>query len=125
MQSSMETLLTRNEYVAGMLHFTRNAKMRQRYVERMDAYLMQWKGTGSMCAHYLELWSQTHGQGRDFGFLNAPYGVDEIRRGGLAGGCAAATAAMALTDVGVVGGGGDGGAAAPHVFANLESMDTM
>ena len=125
MQSSMETLLARNEYVAGMLHFTRNAKMRQRYVERMDAYLTQWKATGAMCAHYLELSSQTHGHLRGFAFLNAPYGVNEIRRGGLAEGGAGTTAAMTITDLRIGVGGRGESAAAPHVFANLESMDTM
>jgi hypothetical protein len=81
MQTAMETLLNRNEYVAGMLHFTRNAKMRSRYLERMDDYLAKWKVTGLFCNDYLALTSASHRspKGLAFSFLNTPYRKAETR----------------------------------------------
>ena len=105
MQSAMETLLTRNEYIAGMLHFTRNAKMRERYIQRMADYIDKWRSISGMAERYLVLSAEGHARG--FGFLNKNYSSFEIRNsgalpsinGGVSGAAPRAGVPLSIVDI--------------------------
>ena len=105
MQSAMETLLTRNEYIAGMLHFTRNAKMRERYIKRMADYIDKWRSISGMAERYLVLSAEGHARG--FGFLNKNYSSFEIRNsgalpsnnGGVSGAAPRAGVPLSIVDI--------------------------
>ena len=120
MQSAMETLLTRNEYIAGMLHFTRNAKMRERYLVRMDDYLAKWRAADATARAYLEVTRATHSRG--FAFLNNPYDSASIQKAvqAVGGGSArdeAAGSMMSIADTPAT--------VSSAGFATLTSLDSL